>query len=119
MLAIGFATAPAAAEGPAGEREAYRRAEASFVVFAEAWLAAALQAGMRSGDGTPGKMRGPDPRFSIELRATGRRRTPYVGLLHYREHVYQCAGDPSGACEVTHTTPVTEIFRFQNGHWVH
>ena len=55
--------------------------------------------------------------FRTELRATGQAAAPYVGLLHYTEHVYSCRDLDGGSCTVASTVPVTEIFRYQRGRW--
>ena len=56
--------------------------------------------------------------FEIELRPTGYPRAPFVGLLRYTEQQVSCQ-TPNRACGVTAATPVTEIFRYQNGRWVY
>ena len=45
--------------------------------------------------------------------------TPYVGVLHYTEHVVQCADLRGTACHVVATLPVTEVFRLRDGRWVY
>lgn len=57
--------------------------------------------------------------FRTELRATGQAAAPYVGLLHYTEHVYSCRDLDGGSCTVASTVPVTEIFRYQRGRWAY
>jgi len=57
--------------------------------------------------------------FRTELRATGQPAAPYVGLLHYTEHVYSCRDLDGGSCTVASTVPVTEIFRYQKGRWAY
>ncbi len=56
--------------------------------------------------------------FKTELKPTGHPSAPYVGILRYREHRYQCDAKGS-SCRVVASTPVTEIFRFQNGRWIY
>ena len=53
---------------------------------------------------------------------SGRRASPaapFVGLLRYGEQLFSCSDTGATRCGVAHTTPVTEIFRFQNGRWVY
>ena len=94
------------------------RAESSFQTFAAAWMqkmSAAEAHEKKSAQG--GGYRGYDDGFKIELKPTGSTVAPYVGLLRYQEH--QCAAGSGAACQVTSTTAVTEIFRFQGGRWVY
>jgi hypothetical protein len=60
-----------------------------------------------------------DKDFKIELKPTGHSQAPYVGILRYRESLYQCPDKSTAQCTVAETTPVTEIFRFQDGRWVY
>ncbi len=55
--------------------------------------------------------------FRTEMRPTGQAAAPYVGLLHYTEHVYSCRDMKGGSCTVASSVPVTEIFRYQRGRW--
>jgi len=57
--------------------------------------------------------------FRTELRPTGQAAAPFVGLLHYTEHVYSCRDLDGGSCTVASTVPVTEIFRYQKGRWAY
>lgn len=62
---------------------------------------------------------GYDNDVQLQLRPTGSSRAPYVGLLHYREKTFHCTDRKARSCRVVSTTPVTEIFRFQNGRWIY
>ncbi len=57
--------------------------------------------------------------FTTELRTTGRETTPYVGLLHYTESVYNCRENDPRNCSEVATAPVTEIFRYEEGRWIY
>lgn len=57
--------------------------------------------------------------FDTELRATGSAQTPYVGVLRYQEILFACADRSATRCRAASRTPVTEIFRFQDGRWVY
>ncbi len=65
----------------------------------------------------------PLTRFSItytqEVKHTGSESNPYVGILHYAEEHYQCKDIDETDCVALDSTPVTEIFRYQNGVWVY
>jgi hypothetical protein len=63
--------------------------------------------------------RGYGEEFRTELRPTGQAAAPFVGLLHYTEHVYSCRDLAGGSCTVASTVPVTEIFRYQRGSWAY
>ena len=57
--------------------------------------------------------------FQIEIKQTGYVRAPFVGILRYKEQLYACTDARATRCRVASITPVTEIFRFQNGRWVY
>jgi hypothetical protein len=57
--------------------------------------------------------------FRVELRPTGYPRAPYVGILRYEERVHRCANAAGRKCGVASVSPVTEIFRYQNGRWIY
>jgi hypothetical protein len=54
-----------------------------------------------------------------EVKPTGSVSNPYVGILHYTEESYNCSDAAQRNCTLVESTPVTEIFRFQNGKWVY
>jgi hypothetical protein len=57
--------------------------------------------------------------FKIEIKHTGYARAPFVGVLRYSEQLFTCVDERATRCRVASTTPVTEIFRFQDGRWVY
>jgi hypothetical protein len=65
------------------------------------------------------KYRGYTNDFRVEIRPTGYPAAPFVGLIRYGEQMFRCADRGATRCDVEHTIPVTEIFRFQNGRWVY
>lgn len=79
--------------------------EASFRAFAGGWLEKMRKAG--AAKNAPGGPRLIGAAFETELKPTGSRQAPWVGLLRY------CEQTPSKS------TIVTEIFRFQAGKWVY
>ena len=54
-----------------------------------------------------------------EVKPTGSPSNPFVGVLHYTEESYNCSDAAQRNCTLVESTPVTEIFRFQNGKWVY
>ena len=50
--------------------------------------------------------------FSSEVRPTGRRLAPFVGLLRYTELLYSCSDAAATQCTIASRTPLTEIFRW-------
>ncbi len=97
---------------------AFAKAESSFQTFASDWMRkmdAAEAHEKKAANG--GGYRTYGDEFKIELKPTGSTAAPYVGLLRYQEH--QCAAGSGANCQVTGTTAVTEIFRFQGGRWVY
>jgi hypothetical protein len=55
--------------------------------------------------------------YDIRLKATGREGTPYVGVVRYVEHRYECSASPAEVCEQVDAAEITEIFPFTNGDW--
>ncbi|MDH3213504.1 MAG: hypothetical protein OEM05_13560 [Myxococcales bacterium] len=104
------------------------RAKKSFARFAEDWMAKVRRLAERERRSPTIGSHAHDPLltyrgyaddFSIELRATGHPRAPFVGLLRYVELLYSCSDTRTDDCKVSSALPVTEIFRFQNGRWVY
>ena len=121
-------TAALAAPPAALSNPAQARAEESFQRFVQRWMqkVRALELKHRSNptvsDGASRPLvtyRGYGNDYSVELRPTGHARTPYVGLLHYTEHVFSCETMEAENCRIASTVPVTEIFRYQNGRWTY
>jgi hypothetical protein len=131
-VALGLALwlcAPAWAAGDAARAIASpERAAASFEDFARQFMAKVRGQEERERHrprvaAGPGSAiftyRGYGEEYRTELRATGQAAAPFVGLLHYTEHVYSCKDLGGGACTVASSAPVTEIFRFRGGRWVY
>ena len=57
--------------------------------------------------------------FRVETRPTGYPGAPFVGLIRYSEQIFSCADKGATRCGVKQTTPITEIFRFQDGRWIY
>ncbi len=118
-----LADSPAAIRGPGQDRVG-----STFDRFAATWMEKVQRLedqGKRNPTVRPGASnpvvtsRGYGDDFNIELRPTGHASAPYVGLLRYSEHLYSCDSVEAANCTVASTVPVTEIFRFENGHWVY
>ncbi len=126
-----LASAPASvrADPPAAaESNARAHARRAFQRFAEEWMQKMERveernrsnpAPERDGGCEHATYRGYGPDFTVELRPTGYARAPYVGILRYSEQLYRCSDGVPESCSVASTTRVTEIFRYQNGRWVH
>lgn len=114
---------PPAALAPAGPE--FVRAETSFDRFARQWMQkmeraeAGNRAQARPKRNGRVEFRGYGGALKTRLRATGHSDTPYVGVLEYAEEQLSCEGARAGRCKVSQTTPVTEIFRYQNGRWIY
>jgi len=74
---------------------------------------------VRGGAASEVTYRGYTNDFKVELRPTGYPAAPFVGLIRYGEQLFRCTDAGATRCGVSQTTPVTEIFRFQNGRWVY
>jgi hypothetical protein len=57
--------------------------------------------------------------FETEVRSTASKQAPWVGILRYCEQTVNCQGVKSGACKLSRSSVVSEIFRFQGGKWVY
>jgi hypothetical protein len=110
-----FWASAAVAGAPASEPEA----KASFERFSRDWMGKMRRAGEanrvnaeRTGSGYTDY--GDD--YRVELKPTGHATAPYVGILRYQQ--LKCANS-APKCSGARRSPVTEIFRFQNGRWVY
>jgi hypothetical protein len=136
IAAILFGAGAAAADDPAAADPApaavadgaRSRAERSFDTFAREWMAKArgleehyrANPDVKLGSTAPViTYRGYGDEYTLELRPTGYPSAPYVGLLSYVEHVYSCTRMDAQDCQVAASTPVTEIFRYQDGRWTY
>ena len=127
LCALLLTSTAALASSPAGlAKSAHSRAEASFQRFVEDWMqkVRALEQKHRGKPTVKGgtsrplvTYRGYGDEYSVELHPTGHARTPYVGLLHYTEHVYSCETVQAKSCRIASSVPVTEVFRYRNGRW--
>jgi len=56
------------------------------------------------------------------IKKTSNKKTPFVGILKYREKVFKCSaatreGAIAGPFRVASESNVTELFIYQNGEW--
>jgi hypothetical protein len=127
-LALGLGAPARAGDAPRASASQARAAAAAFEDFARKFMAEVrrreerekrrprVAAGPESAVFT---YRGYGGEFRTELRPTGQAAAPFVGLLHYTEHVYSCPDLKGGPCRVAASLPVTEIFRYRDGRWVY
>ena len=113
---------------PSSVSPALAKAEHSFDQFAQRWIQKmeTVEQGKRrqaraSRTGRKGKVqyRAYPGAFKTRLRPTGYARAPFVGVLEYAEELMVCEPGRSGTCRAAGRTPVTEVFRYQNGRWVY
>jgi len=107
---------------------AQARAERSFNDFASTWMQKMkrIETANRAkpklesvGGTTVASYRGYADDFDIELKPTGSKSAPWVGILRYNELQFSCADSAAHSCSPSKRTRVTEIFRFQGGKWVY
>jgi hypothetical protein len=91
--------------------------ETSFATFARTHLDKLRTAG--AAQSPPDGPRQIGSEFETELRRTGNRQAPFVGVLRYCELVLRCADGDAASCHPSKRSVVTEIFRFQAGEWVY
>ena len=118
---------PAAQQTPAElhvAKQALDQAERSFNDFAKSWMQkmerveTQNRAHPKVASGVA-SYRGYADDFQIELKPTGSKTAPWVGILRYNEMLFTCADQLARSCSPSKTTRVTEIFRFQGGKWVY
>ena len=129
MVAVLLLGAQALAGPPAAIPDpdpAHARALRSFEGFAASWMRkmrkGAAITRRKPARNDPGARRtyvDYDGSFRVELRPTGRPRAPFVGILRYAEIEYACADHTNDHCTAASRQGVTEIFRFEDGHWVY
>lgn len=61
--------------------------------------------------------------LDTRVKAAGSVATPFVGVMRYEEHLYECEGDTpqsasAGPFKRVERTRVTEIFRYDSTRWV-
>jgi hypothetical protein len=93
------------------------KVEASFRAFARTWVGKMGKAGAAKG-AAGGRKRIRDE-FETELRPTGSKQAPWVGLLRYCEETLRCTSASAASCQVSKSTAVTEIFRLEAGKWTY
>ena len=101
-------------------------AAASFSAFASQWMAKMQRVedenrreSTRAGVGGDVTYTGYTDDFRVETRPTGYPGAPFVGLIRYSEQIFSCSDPGATRCGVKQTTPITEIFRFQDGRWIY
>ena len=107
-----------AAPGANKERESLAvepQVRSAFDSFTQNWMEKLRGSALHTGNTVK--------RFSTthteEVKPTGSVSNPYVGILHYTEEVYNCSDAAHKNCTLVDSSPVTEIFRYQNGKWVY
>ena len=126
VLPLVLAGEVALAAGPKAAAPTPDRAKASLDQFANQWMSkmGQLEANNRAEAahqpaGAPVKYRAYGSNYTTELKPTGNKTAPYVGLIRYEEREVSCRDKSQKDCQVSDRMPVTEIFRFQNGHWIY
>ncbi len=106
VLVLTMAAAPPALADDAAADEAFR----SFERFARDWIGGLQRSGVEG-------LRFRD--VQLEVRATGKRAVPYVGVLRYKEEALKCPPEAARFCEVLKSSAITELFPFEGGRWRH
>jgi hypothetical protein len=114
VIVLGGCAAPSAAN----HRESLAvdaQVRSAFDSFAQNWMENLRGSALHTGSTVK--------RFSTthteEVKPTGSVSNPYVGILHYTEESYNCSDAAHKNCTLVESTPVTEIFRYQNGKWLY
>ncbi len=107
---------------------------ASFATFSKGWMARLDEVSLQNSrsakaeKGNNGRVFGRylcyGPECRQEVRATGSKATPYVGILRYVQREMEKEGDSPQQMRArpgvaTGETQVTEIFRYTGGRWVY
>ncbi len=108
----------------------------SLETFSQGWMAKLCEISRKNGESIDKMEVAPDkegytanytsygPNCQVVVKKTDSKAAPYVGLISYPEKrivkkgrtLKEVTDDPG---KVESETPVTEIFRFQNGHWIY
>ena len=119
---------------PACQANDEMEAKQSFEVFKEAWLGKLNQHGEYGWEKIKVEKDSQDSytaRYKIitratdsEVKATGDKLTPFVGILKYEEQTYSSRGSTSelakqGPFASEREVVITEIFRYANGKWLY
>ena len=88
------------------------KVNASFRDFTQGWIRK-----LREGSAATATPRQIGDGVELELRPTASNTAPYVGILRYCDQVLSCT--TATTCQVSKSTVVTEIFRYQGGVWVY
>jgi hypothetical protein len=114
VVVLGGCAAPSAVnhrESPAVDAQV----RSAFDSFAQNWMEKLRGSALHTGSTVK--------RFSTthteEVKPTGSVSNPYVGILHYTEESYNCSDVAHKNCTLVESTPVTEIFRYENGKWLY
>ena len=113
--------APKAALKSSSGAGAEAQARSAFDAFSQSWMdklrsSSAVRTVSTSSGSTVKRY---STTHTEEVKPTGSASNPYVGVLHYTEESYNCSDAAQRNCTLADSTPVTEIFRFQNGKWVY
>ena len=130
LLALGIASAALAGPPAAipNSDPAQARAERSFDDFAKTWMQKMAKAESQNrtkpnlapqGGSMVASYRGYENDYAIQLKPTGSKTAPWVGILRYHELTYTCADKSTSSCAASKKMRVTEIFRFQGGKWIY
>jgi len=119
VFVLALAAAPAGAESQQGALRA-------FGSFADQWMAK-LEAREAQNRSQPQVERlagrsvatytGYADDWRVEVKPTGDAGSPFVGLLTYDEQHYTCRDETTRRCDLSGTTPVTEVFGYRGGRW--
>jgi hypothetical protein len=110
------------------EDDIQERTLRSFRIFASGWMEKMERVETRnrtrpevrpSGSRTQVTYKGYASDYRIEIKHTGYAPAPFIGVLRYSEQLYSCTDAGLTRCRIASITPVTEIFRFQDGRWVY
>ena len=113
--------APKAALKSSSGAGAEAQARSAFDAFSQSWMdklrsSSAVRTVSTSSGSTVKRY---STTHTEEVKPTGSASNPYVGVLHYTEESYNCSDAAQRNCTLVESTPVTEIFRYQNGKWVY
>jgi len=126
ILGCGVLLAAVAAGASPGGAEEPQKPEKSFETFAGAWVRglereaekqrAVGPAGSSAAASYTYRSYGSD--IQTRLKRTGNAAAPFVGVLSYTENTWLCRSGPRGPqCEIVDSSPVTELFPFEDGEW--
>jgi hypothetical protein len=88
----------------------------SFEAFSKSWISKLRSAALKRPASERSRIL---DAFETELRPTGSKQAPWIGILRYCQQRLRCTSAAEATCSPAASSIVTELFRYQGGKWVY